>query len=803
MVGIKGGPFNARLKSLRTPSLNLSDLEIIVGRVKAPEEAVEGEEPIGPTPMPSIKDLRYWDEILLRRYKPFYSPICDMCCFCVFGKCDLTGNKRGVCGIDIKAQQGRWSLLTAVTGLSTHYSHAKELVEWLIETKGPDVPIDLGEKTPVEAPITRVITGITPKKLSDFEPVLDYIGRQIGDLVASIHIGQESDAFDFESKALHAGMLDALSMEIADIAQICALDLPKGDIEPPLVEIGVGTVDIKKPVILCIGHNIAPGSEILNYLEEKGLADAVEVCALCCTAHDMSRYRSKIAKIVGQISMQKKFVRSGFADVVIIDEQCIYTDLQEEARKVKAPVIVTSPKAMRGFPDRTNAPTDEIVKELLDGVPGVLILDPEKVGEVAVRVAMELAPRRRKYKELPDVEAIIRLAKYCKHCKACERACPNSLKISDAMYAAADGDLSKLVELEDKCFGCGKCESECSRDIPVLSMIVKAAERQLKEDRSKIRAGRGPITDYEMRMVADTWGSGITPGCIALVGCANYPGSDREVYEMAKEFLERGYIVVATGCAAMAIARYKDEEGKSLYETHHGIFDAGGMLNIGSCVSNSHIIAAGIRLAVVFSRRIMRGNFAELADYWLSRTGACGIVWGTMSQKAYSIASACNRFGIPVILGPHGSKYRRLYLGNRDELTPMYHVKTGERRDEILVPEHLLYVAESKEEAIVTAIKLCMRYNDFAAGRKAKIMHYVDAYFKYFGRMPEDLKYFVRNEEDIPSEMREVVLEELKREGWQPKEGITWQELVDISTLEKEKIWTFEAMRRGLRWFTV
>jgi len=41
------------------------------------------------------------------------------------------------------------------------------------------------------------------------------------------------------------------------------------------------------------------------------------------------------------------------ADVVVVDEQCIRTDVVHEAKKVKAPVISTSDKAVMGLPDRS------------------------------------------------------------------------------------------------------------------------------------------------------------------------------------------------------------------------------------------------------------------------------------------------------------------------------------------------------------------------------------------------------------------------------------------------------------------
>jgi acetyl-CoA decarbonylase/synthase complex subunit alpha len=50
-------------------------LEIEVGRIYDEE----WEEPMGPTPFPSVGTLRNWDRKLLHRYKPFYMPFCDLC----------------------------------------------------------------------------------------------------------------------------------------------------------------------------------------------------------------------------------------------------------------------------------------------------------------------------------------------------------------------------------------------------------------------------------------------------------------------------------------------------------------------------------------------------------------------------------------------------------------------------------------------------------------------------------------------------------------------------------------------------
>ncbi|MEM4196019.1 MAG: acetyl-CoA decarbonylase/synthase complex subunit alpha, partial [Methanothermobacter sp.] len=106
-----------------------------------------------------------------------------------------------------------------------------------------------------------------------------------------------------------------------------------------------------------------------------------------------------------------------------------------------------------------------------------------------------------------------------------------------------------------------------------------------------------------------------------------------------------------------------DDEGRTLYEKYPGDFDRGGLLNLGPCVGNSHAIGSAIKIASIFAKVSMKGNTAEIADYILNRIGVCVIGWGAMSQKAFAIVTGANRWGIPAVLGPHASKYRRLYLG--------------------------------------------------------------------------------------------------------------------------------------------
>ncbi|MGQ9566111.1 MAG: CO dehydrogenase/acetyl-CoA synthase complex subunit alpha [Candidatus Bathyarchaeales archaeon] len=758
---------NLRVKidELKTDVGVFKNLELSIGKLTE-EKWIE---PMGPTPFPSMTALRDWDMKLLQRYKPFYMPFCDLCCLCTYGKCDLTGNKRGACGIDMAGQQSRIVLLACCIGAATHVGHARHLVEYLIEKYGRNYPLDVGGlNIQVEAPVTRLVCGVKPETLGDLEEVLDYTETQVTHLLSATHTGQEGNNLDFESKVFHAGMIDQVGMEVADIAQIAAYNLPKADPEAPLVELGCGTINVEKPVILCIGHNVVPSVGIIDYLKANDLDGEIEVCGLCCSAHDATRYYKR-AKIVGPISWQLRFIRSGFPDVVVLDEQCIRIDAYDEAQKVKAPVIAASEKNCVGLPNRTNDPSDEIVKDLVSGkTPGVLILDPEKVGEVATKVALQVAPLRKKFKTLPETDEIIQKSKECRQCDDCRRACPQDLPLPEAIKAAGQGDLARLADLYELCIGCGRCEEACPIDLMIHSFIVKAGEKQLKQETYKIRCGRGAIQDVEIRNVGSPIVFGEIPGVVAVVGCANYPKGSKEVAEICKEFANRRFIVVTSGCAAMSAAMTKDDEGKTPYEEYTGEFTAGGIVNVGSCVSNSHIAGAAIKIANIFAKRNLRANYEEIADYIHNRVGAVGLAWGAYSQKAASIAAGFWRLGVPVIVGPHGSKYRRMLLGRADKEEDWYAIdaRSGEKVYVGPAPEHLFYAAETKEEAMVMIAKLCMRPNDTTKGRAIKLTHYIDLHKRLFGTMPEDIHLFVRTVADIPVTMKDEIIKILEKKKW-------------------------------------
>ena len=756
---------HVKIGEMKTATGLIKNLEVSIGRVVDDSWT----EPMGPTPMPSLTTLRDWDFKLLNRYKPFYMPVCDLCCLCTFGKCDLTGDKRGACGITMAAQSSRMVLLACCIGAATHTAHARHMVHHLIEKYGRRYPLDIGGlNIKVEAPVTRLVCGLKPENLGDLEEVLDYAEQQITQALAVAHTGQEGNNLDFESKAFHVGMIDHVGMEVGDIAQVSTLGFPKAEPEAPLVSLGIGTVDTTKPVIMCIGHNVIPSVGIIDYAKENKVDDKVEVVGLCCTAHDITRYYNR-GKIVGPISWQLRFIRGGFADVVVLDEQCVRADAFDEARKVHAPVIAASEKNCMGFKNRTNDPADEIVADLVSGKEaGVLILDPEKVGEVAVRVAQKIAPIRKKMKNLPEIEEIKQLAKTCRQCNLCQRSCPQDLKIPEALKAAAEGSMAELTELYEYCIGCGRCEEACPIKLSIHSFIIKAGERYMLEEKNFCRAGRGAIQDVEIRNVGSPIVLGEIPGILAVVGCSNYPKGGKDVYDICREFANRRFIVVTSGCSAMSAGSYKNSEGKTLYEEFPGEFAAGGVLNVGSCVANSHIAGAAIKVANIFAKRNLRGNYEEIADYIHNRLGAVGLAWGAYSQKAVAIAAGFWRLGVPVLVGPHGSKYRRMLLGRADkkEDWEVYDARTGDKVNVGPAPEHLFQTVETKEEGMVTIAKLCIRPNDTWKGRSIKLSHYIDLHKRLYGTMPQDIDVFVRTPADVPMTMKDEIMKILEEKGW-------------------------------------
>jgi len=763
-----------KIDEYKGPLGSIKGFELTTGKISWGDETEW--EPMGPTPKPEIPTLRSWFFKLMERYKPFYMPICDLCCLCTYGKCNLSKGRRGACGITSETQQSRIVEIACCIGAACHSSHGDHLLHWLKEKYG-NVPINMGNNIAVEMPMTRLIVGMKPETLEDLETAMDWVHYTITQLLSAGHTGQESSHLDFEAKSFLAGLCDTVGMEVSDVAQMVAYGMPIGDPDVPIVELGMGTMDTdNKATILMIGHNVAPGVELVDYIREQNYDEKIDVGAICCTAHDLTRYFEG-AKVIGSFSRQIPYIRLGLADVVMVDEQCVNLKTFEEAKAVGAPYITTNPKIMGGLADRTNDPITQIIDDLVSGrEAGVLILDPIKAGAVAAETAIKIKPLRKGRSAVPDDEGCQSMAMRCNGCGNCQRNCPNDLPLVEGVNLAKDGNFSFLGDLFHECLGCGRCEEDCMKNVSPLTLINHGARDYIKNEKYNCRSGRGPISDTEIRNVGAPIVLGEIPGIVALIGCGNYGHEIQELYKMAEEFCIRNYIVVVSGCAAMDIGLIKDEEGKTIYDRFPGNFDRGCIVNVGSCVADAHIAGAACKVANIFARRPLRGNYEEIADYILNRVGAVGVAWGAYSQKAASIASMANGLGIPAVIGPHGAEYRRLYIGRSDDEDTWKVFNARDGTENHLVgpaPEHLLTTAESIEQAICLVAKLALRPADNSKGRMIKLSHWIDLERKYKGvHFPNDLEKYIRVDADIPINMKDEIVEFLKEKGWKPKEII-------------------------------
>lgn len=729
-------------------------------------------EPVGHTPLPGMLELRNWDRRLLQTWKPLYVPVTDKCSLCTYGECNLSGGGRGACGMDAPAMQARLTLRTCCAGLAGTLAGARRVIDYLVEVKGREMPLDLGDKISIEAPHIRTVLGLKPDKLGDLERILCYIEDQLALLEASCNTGFETTVLDLESRAMHTSMLAHTVMEAADLAAICGFGFPSSRADTGLVEVGWGTVDVTMPVILVAGSDTVSAICLVDYLRQSGLENKIEVVGVGPVAHDLVRYSPR-AKIAGPLSRLLFFLRCGIADVVMCGGGNMLTDIASETLSAGAAFIATDAAAARDLEDLSAKNTEEILIDLQQG-KGILLQDCRKASAVAAEAALKLSATRKRARLQP--QEVAEMAAGCKSAGLCDDACPNRLAIAEAIKAAAHNEFELLGEVFDKCNGCGKCEAAAGGQIPVIRLMQGAARRES----GRMRVGRGPIMDTEIRKVGAPLVLGTIPGVIAMVGGSNYPGSPDDIADIAEEFARRKYVVVLAGDSAIAAALKKDAEGKSIYERYPPDFEAGGVINMGPGCAASHISGAAIKIVSIFAALPLRANYEVVADYILNRVGACGLAWGACGEDELALATGCNRLGIPVIIGPHCIKYGRLYLSRPGDTD--WSVMDGREKRVVDTgepsPEHLINLLADKGSVIVALAKLCMRRNDTPQGRATKLTHYIGLHKQYFGKLPGDVHLFVRKASDIPIFFKKELQAHLNEAGWREKPVLSLPTLV-------------------------
>jgi len=223
----------------------------------------------------------------------------------------------------------------------------------------------------------------------------------------------------------------------------------------------------------------------------------------------------------------------------------------------------------------------------------------------------------------------------------------------------------------------------------------------------------------------------------------------------------------------------KDKDGKTIYEKYPPNFDAGGVLNVGSCVANSHITGAAMKVANIFATLPLRGNYEVIADYILNRVGAVAWPGELILRRRHLSLLAVIAWVSPWWLGRIRQNIVGCLSAARKKMTGRYgwqREKAGEYEEPS--PEHLITVVESKERAIITMAKLCIRKNDTPQGRQLKLTHYISLHKQYMGTLPDDLHLFIRKASDIPIFYKKEVMPYLEKVGWKEKPVLTLPTLI-------------------------
>ncbi|MDY7031787.1 MAG: hypothetical protein SVY10_07750 [Thermodesulfobacteriota bacterium] len=724
------------------------------------------------TPFAHANDIAEWDSILLERYPPLYTNTETRCSDCYQGPCDLSKGK-GVCGIDCDTYQAKLSLLTACKGLASFVSDTRDLLEYCVKKHGIDAEIKWGLAMTYGYMNTLAISGQNLYSLADVNKVLSYVEGQLAELLTAASHGHDCTVTDLESKVFHAGSVLLAAMDVAEALRWTFFGfLWSGDQElldvkdypKPYTQVGLGTVDTDKPVLVFVGNDFVPAYEAIQFIKKNKLEDKIEVCGVGSVGHDMIRFYEPAKLLVTPVKLTK-LLRLGIVDVLVVSDSCCKSNMLEEAAKTDTRIIATNFKQSFGLTERSFDSVDDIVKDLTEDLKAVLVFDKDKAGEIAAKAVQKVKGKRKK-SYLLSANQVKEQASKCDGCDACFRACPNRIISSKVILPAKDGDTSKLAELCDSSLFCGKCEAACPQDIPIMDMILASSSEEIKEDNVRMRAGRGFISQLEVRDIAITGFN--LPGVVNITGCGNYPGSDKDVGWLTNEFVDSNLAITVTGCSAQDAARYFNEKTKKfIFEQFPSLYNPRCLANIGGCSSQGMpMTSPTYKLGYLGYRCPYKATFEMLSDFMI-KWPAILILWGPATDVMYTIAAAHARSSIKVIVGPHGSNFKRYLTGNKYDRSKWWslHGLENYKKEIEPLPENLIYPVETKEEAVALTYKMCMGFQEFETTRMGKFDLWLNAYKKWFGKtMPDDWHLFVKRDVELPFTKKAKMLRLLAEE---------------------------------------
>ncbi|MBI2858373.1 MAG: hypothetical protein HYX90_04775 [Chloroflexi bacterium] len=726
-------------------------------------------------PNPDAVDFSEWDrDVLLRTWPPLYSWLPD------------TGASSGSLAAGLAQGQeqadssaARLGLRTTCLGCLTQMATARQLVNWALGRFGPDHPVHLGLNLDnSDFTWVGVMCGFQPKTVAHLARALSWAEAQVARAFmasSSTNLGPA----ELESHSMHAGTCLLLGQEVLETVKVsllgfsAAADIALADIAwyPPPVWGGLGMVQSGKKKIVFVGDNPLPAWYTVGLLRSGEAAADVEVCGIGQAADDLPRFYEQ-ARWVGPMVRAKKVVRTGIFNVIVGSDGCLDFDLLDEARRSGAALIWSGVTGMHGLADRTGEDGSAIIADLLGGCGGAWLRDPEKAARVALGVA---AGGMKRDSHLMDEKTAKGLASRCRDdCDLCTFACPNAVQISRGIKAMKKGEgLNALAELEKKCCLFGKCDRACPETIPISDMMLAAFGCKANDDKFLFRPGRGGGQRAEVGASDSTASPGNSPGWFGLIGCGR--ASPDEVQWIAEELASRNGVVVLAGCTVGDVAHaYFPDEKKWYIQKYASLISPRSAANLGGCSACQFLPTITLKNSRSMAGVTHYANYVETAATVFDRMACVTVVWGPLPDRMYAIVSGLVRSGISVIVGPvSGLDWPRLMPGNKWDWDRYYAFDTLGQRKRLIEPSprHMIMAAETPEEAVNLA--MCHNVRPAQGFRMSFLEGYLDTHRQYFRELPDDWQRLVRSPSDLPIYSRIQLLGELTaRHGWK-MEGMT------------------------------